>query len=705
MHEKFGLVRVTCASIKTAIGNVDANLEEIRKVVRANPDSDILLFSELSLTGYGAQKLFLQDVLLEKVEQSLSEFAKEVENQLVLVGAPIRNGNGLFNCAVAMNAGKICAIQPKQNVCNYNEFYESRWFREPNGSEAGSIYFSEPGAEAGEPIPFGSRQLMQFKNLLFSIAICEDDFLPGNHADTAAAMGALINLNLSSSPEQVSKHQFRVDNIIIGHSALRIAGQAYASSGPTDSTASIVMGGHCGIAENGVLLAESRRVGDGETPERGTYAITADVDVKMLQSQRMVMGTFENHSARVRHEQAALGYVWRKRPIQLNTEGSRVPKTALVRTVDGMPFVPKDKSRLAATCDEIFGVQCCGLAKRLEQLPTPEMHCGISGGLDSTLAGLVGVKTLDLLGHSRTHLHGLTMQGFGTSDRTFQNALDFMRLTGMDLAEAVDSEGVPDIERVSLLTYQQLNRLDGYLVFGEIDPNCNPATNEPYDCASFQQALDNLTDEQIAKGDLTFENVQARHRTELLMSRGFVLGTGDLSELALGWCTYNADHMSMYNPNCSIPKTLVAWLVRHVAMTRFDGELRDVLIDIADTTISPELLPARNGEIGQSTEDSVGPYVLHDFFLYHMVRGMHRPEKILFLAKHADFGERSFSSEFIEQTLDVFYRRFFSQQFKRDAVPNGPKVGTVSLDPRGDWRMPPDADPTHWLQDRKHNRG
>jgi NAD+ synthase (glutamine-hydrolysing) len=489
--------------------------------------------------------------------------------------------------------------------------------------------------------------------------------MPIPPSSAQAIAGANLLLNLSASNETIGKSRYRTD-LVVGQSGRCIAAYAYSSSGPTESTTDLVFGGHCLIAENGLLLKESSRVGDGGPIDRGTRYITADVDVQRLQTDRRSTTSFDDCAK----------YLTSRRAVRFP---SRPTMDGLKRVVVGTPFVPRANAELDRRCAEIFGIQCAGLAKRIEQLPpTSRLNIGISGGLDSTLSLLVAVKTCDLLGSPRSRIDGLTMPGFGTTQRTRRNALDLMDHLG------VSSETI-DISPLALETFKELH----HAPFG-ID--CSRL-----DVDAFKAALAQVPRER--RHDLTFENVQARLRTFLLMSRGFVIGTGDLSEMALGWSTYNGDHMSMYNPNASIPKTLVKFLVEYVAMHEFEaGPVRDTLLSIVATTISPELLPmAASGEIEQSTEETIGAYELHDFFLFNTVRCGFAPEKILFLADHATF-TRSYDRETLERTLLTFYRRFFSQQFKRSCLPDGPKVGTVSLSPRGDWRMPSDADAGAWLR-------
>jgi NAD+ synthase (glutamine-hydrolysing) len=659
---RFGFVRVTCASPKVCVGNTDANLGKVLHVLEQARDSDIVLFPELGLTAYTCADLFGQTALLGaavRAAQRLAEATKGTR-QLVVVGLPLAVRNSLYNCALALANGKFLGAVPKQFIPNYKEFYERRWFSSANGTEPREI------ALGGQTVPFGIDLLFEAeRGVVVGIEICEDLWMPIPPSSVQAIAGANILLNLSASNETIGKCGYRRD-LVVGQSGRAIAAYAYASSGPTESTTDLVFGGHCLIAENGKLLEESRRVGDGQPMNRGTYFITRDVDIELLQADRRSTTSFDD----------CLKYLAPYRRIAFSLADNT---SGLKRKVPGTPFVPKQDAELDRRCAEIFGIQCAGLAKRIEQLPAnTALNIGISGGLDSTLALLVSVKTCDLLGTSRRRVHGLTMPGFGTTERTKTNALALMDHLG------VSSETI-DIRELTLRAFQAMS--------------CRPFGIDPRntDLAAFNKAIAAVPPEQLQ--DLTFENVQARIRTLLLMSKGFVVGTGDLSEQALGWSTYNADHMSMYNPNCSIPKTLVKFLVKYAAMHEFEeGATRDTLLSIAATTISPELLPASAaGEIEQSTEATLGPYELHDFFLFHAIRCGYSPEKLLFLSDYAEFTQ-AYSRATIVATLRTFIARFFSQQFKRSCVPDGPKVGTVSLSPRGDWRMPSDADPSEWLR-------
>ncbi len=656
-----GFVRVSAACSRTTVADPEANADEIVRVLEQVPDSDVVLFPELAVTGYTCADLFGQSKLLEGAIRATRRIAEATSGrpQLVVVGLPLAVSNSLFNVAAVLENGRILGIVPKQFIPNYKEFYESRWFSSAGGREPKEVHLD------GERIPFGIDLLFEADGgVVVGVEICEDLWMPIPPSSVQALAGANILLNLSASNETIGKSQYRTD-LVVGQSGRCIAAYAYASSGPTESTTDLVFGGHCLIAENGRLLRSSPRVGDGSPIRRDSYVITADVDVERLQADRRVTTSFDD----------CLRSLTPFRRVGFRLSSAM---EGLKRTVPGTPFVPSEGPELHRRCAEIFGIQCAGLAKRIEQLPpgTP-LNIGISGGLDSTLSLLVTVKTCDMLGLERTLVHGLTMPGFGTTERTRTNALDLMGHLG------ISRESI-DITALALEAFQEI----GHAPFG-ID--CRGMSVD-----TFREALRRLP--APPRGDLTFENVQARLRTFLLMSKGFVVGTGDLSELALGWSTYNGDHMSMYNPNCSIPKTLVKFLVRYVAMNEFDdGPVRRTLLSIVDTTISPELLPlGQEGEITQSTEETLGPYEIHDFILYHTIRFGDSPEKILFLSEYAEFS-KPYGRELIEKTLKIFYKRFFSQQFKRSCLPDGPKVGTVSLSPRGDWRMPSDASVSLWL--------
>ncbi|HEX8201787.1 MAG TPA: NAD(+) synthase [Isosphaeraceae bacterium] len=658
---RFGFVRITCACLKTSVANPRANADEILRVLGQVPDSDIVLLPELGVTGYTCGDLFGQAALLDAGIRETLRIAEATRGrpQLVVVGLPVPLGNSLYNGAVAIADGRPLGVVPKQFIPNYKEFYESRWFSSATGKEPRTVDLG------GHEVPFGIDLLFRAPGgVVVGVEICEDLWMPIPPSSVQVLAGANVVLNLSASNETIGKSRYRTD-LVVGQSGRCIAAYAYASSGPTESTTDLVFGGHCLIAENGRLLAESPRVGDGGPLRRDSYHVTCDVDVERLMADRRGTTSFDD----------CLKYLAPFRTIDFPLSGAM---PGLKRAVPGTPFVPAEGPELHRRCAEIFGIQCAGLAKRVERLPagTP-LNLGVSGGLDSTLALLVAVKTCDVLGLDRRQIHALTMPGFGTSQRTRSNALALMEHLG------VSSETI-DIAELALRSFREI----GHAPFG-ID--CRGLS-----LGEFRAALERVPPE--ARQDLTFENVQARLRTFLLMSKGFVVGTGDLSELALGWATYNGDHMSMYNPNTSIPKTLVKFLARYAALHEFEaGPTRQTLLSIVETPVSPELLPlSATGEIAQATEATLGPYELHDFILFHAVRCGYAPEKILFLSEHAAFS-RPFSRAQVEAALRTFYRRFFSQQFKRSCLPDGPKVGTVSLSPRGDWRMPSDADPGAWL--------
>ncbi|ODU01219.1 MAG: NAD(+) synthase [Planctomycetes bacterium SCN 63-9] len=660
-----GFVRITTATLKVAVADPAANAREILGVLDQITDSDIVVFPELCVTGYSCGDLFGQAALLDAANAAIGTIARATagRKQLVVVGAPLAVGNGLYNTAVAIADGRVLGIVPKQFLPTYKEFYEGRWFQQATGAERAEIDLGG----VGRNIPFGIDLLFEAAEgaVVVGIEICEDLWVPIPPSAQQAMAGVLILLNPSASNETIGKNRYRTD-LVVGQSGRCVAAYAYAGAGPTESTTDVVFGGHCLIAENGRLLESSPRIGDGRHPvRRDSYWITADVDVELLARDRRAINTFgiESHDAK------------RFRRIPFSLE-SQMP--GLMRSISCAPFFPAEGPELHRRCAEIFSIQCAGLAKRIERLPEgAPLNIGVSGGLDSTLAILVAVKTCDMLGIDRRAIHGLTMPGFGTTSKTLTNALALMEQLG------VSSETI-DISTLALDTFRELK----HRPFG-IDPM-------GLDLEGFRAALAHVPREK--RHDLIFENVQARLRTFLLMSHGFVIGTGDLSELALGWATYNGDHMSMYNPNCSIPKTLVKFLVRYVAEDELPaGPARETLLSIVETVISPELLPfSATGEIEQSTEATLGPYELHDFILYQTIRCGHSPEKIRFLAEHATFSER-YELGVLDSTLRTFFTRFFSQQFKRSCVPDGPKVGTVNLSPRGDWRMPSDADPTAWL--------
>lgn len=654
--DEYGFVRVATAVPKTAVADVEHNVREHLRLFDPLSLSDLIVFPELSLTGYTCGDLFAQRQLIDDAWEGFMELAGRVRGsgKTVIVGLPVyvEETSSLYNCAGVIS-GRSIAVVPKSYIPNYREFYEARWFTAANGTEPKTI--------AGS-IPFGTDLL--FKNhshgWMFGVEICEDVWSPMPPSTFQALAGATILVNLSASNDTVGKADYR-RNLVKSQSGRLVAGYVYCSAGPHESTSDLVFGGHCLIAENGELIAESYRFG-----RDSREVITCDIDVDKLRHERATMpGTFGECAKRNHREFRHIDICGMSGPRRIK------------RILSQHPFVPDDEQKRDERCSEIFDIQVCGLAKRIERMPTPDSYIGVSGGLDSTLALLVAAQAYDRLNISRKHIHGYTMPGFGTSSRTKNNALVLMDHLGV-------TQGVIDIRETCLMVMQDIkhNPFGLDLIQG---------TN----VALLEKLLANVPDDGA---DLVFENLQARMRTLFLMSKGFVIGTGDLSELALGWCTYNGDHMSMYNVNASVPKTLVRYMVEYAAGHAVNGT--HVLLDIASTDISPELLPLKDGEIVQKTETILGPYELHDFFLYHFVRNGFTPEKILALAHVAFDGdpEGRYTVADLAKYMRKFVTMFFRNQFKRDCVPNGPKVGSVSLSPRGDWRMPSDAEMNIWLK-------
>ena len=668
MHP-LGFLRVTAASTPVCVANPSANRRSIQSAIAAFPDSDVIVFGELCLSGYTCGELFTQDSLLNACKSELIALSRTVQTkQLVVVGMPFSVEGKLFNVAAVLCGGQIIGLVPKQHLPTYQEFYESRWFQSGAGQPIAQVMLSLGGDSV---VPFGTDLLFTCGGATVGIEICEDLWVPIPPSACQAIAGANVLLNLSASNETVGKAHYR-KRLVTTQSGKCIAAYVYASAGPTESTTDLVFGGHCLIAENGSLLTESKRIGTGMPLTAASQLdgvvsfTTSDIDLDRLDHDRRVFGTMHQSSNPEFHKPF--------RRIAFELETRIIP---LARFVDAHPFVPKATTELDERCAEIFEIQCAALAKRVSRLSKDlPLVIGVSGGLDSTLALIVAAKMFEAMNWQTSRLIGVTMPGFGTTDQTKNNATQLMGLLGLAI-ETIDIR-----ESCFRMFVDLKHRPFGISLDGKT-------------WRSLQDEMERMPDDR--RNDLVFENVQARMRTMLLMNKGFVIGTGDLSESALGWSTYNADHMSMYNVNCSVPKTLVKFLVRHVAMNRFDGDARKVLLDIADTPISPELLPLTQSKaMHQSTEGTIGPYELHDFFLYHFVRCGATPSKILLLAQHAKF-DCNYSIEEIEKVLNTFLQRFFAAQFKRSCVPDGPKVGTVSLSPRGDWRMPSDADPAAWL--------
>ena len=677
---RFGLYCVAAVSPRVHVGDPAANVREIIAMIGGERvesagigdatigSSDLIVTPELSLTGYTCGDLFGSSAVLDAAEDALSKLIAESagDHRVIVVGIPLRVGVSLMNVAVTFSNGAAIAAIPKSYLPNYREFYEARHFKPAGPSDPKWVSI------AGVEIPFGTDVLIRHGRghdaAMIGIEICEDFWTPVPPSSNAAMAGANVLVNLSASNETIGKADWRRD-LVLSQSGRCIAGYVYASAGHGESTSDLVFGGHCLIAENGSMLNHRRAIGDGHPLDLDGVVVVADLDLQRCGHDRRVVGSFDDAASTMHRNYRIVTVDW--------AEPSNHRRPA--RRIDATPFVPKSTTELDARCAEIFDLQTAGLVKRLSMLPPSlELTIGVSGGLDSTLALLVALRACDAINKPRGDILGLTMPGFGTTDHTKTSADRLMASTGI-------TAKTMDIRALCLDTFRAMNH-------APLGINIDDQTT-----------VDSLQRDLIATpdgaSDLTFENVQARQRTLLLMSHGFVLGTGDMSEMALGWCTYNADHMSMYNVNASIPKTLVRFLVRHAADRYFEGEATAVLHRIADTPISPELLPpSSEGEIRQNTEASIGAYELHDFFLYHFVRNGFDREKILFLASHCEF-ETTDDLDRIAETYDTFERRFYQNQFKRNCVPDGPKVGSVSLSPRGDWRMPSDANRPSDLSD------
>ena len=638
---KFGFVKVAAAvpAVKVADCKFNAQQTETQIMVADGKGVQIVIFPELNLTGYSCGDLFSHRILIEQAEMALMQVVNNTRQLDIvsIVGMPVVVNSTLANCAVVFQRGKILGVVPKTYLPNYKEFYEQRWF----SSSLTYDGISEVRL-CGQIVPFGKNLLFETSDTCFGIEICEDVWAPVPPSSELVLKGAEIIFNMSADTENISKHQY-LRSLLAQQSARCLAGYVFSSCGFGESTTDVVFAGNALVYENGLLLAESERFSFSE------QLVISEIDVERLRSERLVNTTF---AASVRAYGA--GNV---RRIQAELVNSR--DLSLTRYIDPHPFVPAGGKLLDERCEEIFSIQVAGLAKRLVHTNCKTVVVGISGGLDSTLALLVCVKTFDKLGLPRKGIVGITMPGFGTTDRTYNNALTLMSSLQV--------------------TTKEISIKD----------------------ACIQHFKD--IEHDMSVHDVTYENGQARERTQILMDYankigGLVIGTGDLSELALGWATYNGDHMSMYGVNASIPKTLVRYLVNWVAQTGVDVLSRNTLLDIIDTPISPELIPAdENGNIKQKTEDLVGPYELHDFFLYYFLRFGMRPAKIFYLAEIAFRGV--YDSTTIKKWLTNFCRRFFNQQFKRSCLPDGPKVGSVSLSPRGDWRMPSDASSAMWLKE------
>ena len=636
-----GFVKVSARTPEVRVADVNFNVEQcVRQVEDACADgAKVVVLPELCITGYTCEDLFWQDALLDAAQRGLYAFAEQTSalDALLFVGVPWRVNGKLYNCAAALCGGEVLALIPKTFVPNYNEFYEIRHFT-PAPASCGCD-FIDMGQE--ELVPFGTNVLLRcssMPDLVVAAEVCEDLWAPNPPSVAHAIAGATVIVNLSASNAIVGKAAYR-RQLVVGQSARLVCAYLYTSAGWGESTTDVVFAGHDMIAENGTLLAESAPFGMGNA--------TSEIDVSSIVTERMRMSTFNTTRPGGEADYVEVSFTLARE------------KTELTRFVSARPFVPSDGAERDARCEDVFTIQAWGLAKRLDHTHCSCAVVGVSGGLDSTLALLVTVRAFDLLGLDRNGIIAVTMPGFGTTDRTHGNATTLSDALGVQLRE------------VSIV----------------------PAVRQHF--------ADIGHDESIH--DVTYENCQARERTQIIMDiankeGGMVIGTGDLSELALGWATYNGDHMSMYGVNGGVPKTLVRHLVRYVADTCENDAEADILYDVLDTPVSPELLPANeDGTIAQQTEDLVGPYELHDFFLYQVLRRNFTPRKVYRLAVYAFEGE--YDEPTILKWLKVFYRRFFAQQFKRSCLPDGPKVGSVAVSPRGDLRMPSDACATLWLSE------
>ena len=643
---KYGYATVAAAIPSVKVADTDYNVAEMSKMIADAEERgvEIIVFPELSVTGYTCQDLFRSDILLRRAEESLISLLNDTRKMdiISIVGMPVAVDGLLLNCAVVIQQGTVLGIIPKTYLPNYSEFYEKRWFASSQDiTGEHTIYF------AGSPVVITSRPKIftTCDGVKFGIEICEDVWAPVPPSNNLALAGADIIFNLSASDELIGKHAY-LRSLLSQQSARTISGYVYASSGFGESTQDVVYGGNAIIVENGKMLAEARRFSLQPQLE------IQQIDIDRLRTERRSNTTFVNAQ---RHGEA---------DVIMTKSVTSYSDFTLLHPVEAQPFIPKTND-MSASCEEILNIQISGLAKRLHHTGCKHVVVGISGGLDSTLALLVCVRTFDYLSLDRSGIYGITMPGFGTTDRTHDNAVSLMASLGVTSVE------IPIAKSVT-------------------------------------QHFEDIGHD-ISVHDVTYENGQARERTQILMDyankvNGMVIGTGDLSELALGWATYNGDHMSMYGVNASIPKTLIRHLVSYVASNDVDEKSRATLLDIIDTPISPELIPAdENGNIKQKTEDLVGPYVLHDFFLYNYLRFGFSPARLLLMAEKAFDGSNPDAGTFDRATIlhwmHTFFRRFFAQQFKRSCLPDGPKVGSVSLSPRGDWRMPSDACSHLWIDE------
>lgn len=632
---EYGYVKVGASTLELKVSDTIYNVQMIKKQIdeAVNKNIQIISFPELSITGYTCGDLFNQDILIDKSYEGLKDLVDYSKDKMIviIVGSPIKCENKLYNCAVVINNGKILGIVPKTYIPNYNEFYEMRWFKSSNDLKIKEINLFNEIVPIGVDLIFTSKLDDELK---FGVEICEDVWSLYPKSNDYASSGASIIFNLSASNETIGKYDFRKE-LIKMQSVKTISGYVYSSSGINESSTDLLFSGSSLIYENGKLLSENNRF------DFNSNLIYSDVDIKRLVNDRRKNTSFISNTDK------------EYRNIYFTTSKNNL----ISRKYSKYPFVPSNEDKREERCKEIINIQSSALAKRLKHTNIKKCVIGVSGGLDSTLAFLVIKKAFEKLKIDNKNIIAVTMPGFGTTNRTYENALDLIKINNATLKEI-------DIKKACLVHYSDI-------------------------------------DQDINNHDITYENAQARERTKILMDiankeNALVIGTGDLSELALGWCTYNGDHMSMYSVNSSIPKTLVKYLVKYIADT--DKKNKKVLYDILSTPISPELLPAdEKGNIKQITEDKIGPYILHDFYLYHFFRYGASPKKIYMLAVNTF--ENEYSKEEILKWLKVFIKRFFTQQFKRSCMPDGVKVGSISLSPRGDLRMPSDASYNIWIKE------
>ena len=639
----FDFIRLACAVPDVEVGNTEFNTQEIIKYIDINKDADIIVFPELSVTGYTCADLFFQKTLIDGAKVGLRRIAETTcdTDSAVAVGAPLVIGGRLYNCAVMMSHGRVDGIAVKTFIPTYNEYYEKRWFSSAAELKISSIGSDELGLDGEYDIPVGGNLIFNYSGVKVGVEICEDLWAPLPPSTLLTLAGAEVILNLSASNETIMKRKYRTE-LVSQQSARSICAYAYASAGMTESTTDLIFSGHSLICENGGVICQNDSLIDGG------YSLKRDVDLGRIRADRAENKTFGDSAAFYLDGKE---FVEVKKNLNLESDGG-------LYEIKKLPFVPSAKKDRIERCMDIFRMQVAGLKKRASKIGG-KMVLGVSGGLDSTLALLVCAETARQLGRDPSDVVAITLPCFGTTKRTHSNAWELMQTLGVHAMEI-------DIKEACTLH-----------------------------CRDIGHPTDQF--------DVTYENIQARERTQVLMDYacklgGFVVGTGDLSELALGWCTYNADHMSMYGVNCGVPKTLVRWMISALIDYNVFPESTRVLEDIIDTPISPELLPPdADGNIQQETEEIIGPYALHDFFLYYLLRFGFSPSKIFFLAEKA-FRE-DFDSETILKWLEVFYKRFFTQQFKRSCLPDGVKIGSVCLSPRGDWRMPSDASYKIWIDD------